>query len=260
MRASGGAPAAIGGHSVTPDRPQPISPIDNPATDGPDEGMEPDTEAAEPPICNPCRDVGGEDTGGDDTPSGETRAVRIPRTPESPSHAEVEEHRARAHLPYRAWCWHCVCGRKTNPPHFRTTSATTTERTVPQICLDYAFLRDGDETETCTVLVCKDAGSKSLFADVCTRKGAMEFSVTQTLGNIRRLGYKRISVKTDQEPALIALASAVIRDRQDETILEHSAFADSASNGVVEKGVQQIGQQVRRLKFCHADRIGASIT
>ncbi len=57
MRASGGAPAAIGGHSVTPDRPQPISPIDNPTTDGPDEGMEPATEEAEPLICNPCRDV-----------------------------------------------------------------------------------------------------------------------------------------------------------------------------------------------------------
>ena len=239
---------------MTPDQPQPISPIDNPAADGPDEGMEPDTVVAEP-----LRDADGEDAGGDDTPPGETRAVRIPRSPESPSRAEVEEHRARAHLPYRSWCYHCVCGRKHNTPHFRTATASATERTVPQVCLDYAFLRDGNETESCTILVCKDTGTKNLFADVCTRKGALEYSVTRTLGNIRRLGYKRISMKTDQEPALIALTSAVIRERQDETLLEHSAVADSASNGVVEKGVQQIEQQLRVLKFCLQDRIGASI-
>eukprot|EP00972_Heterocapsa_arctica_P076966 11351436-Heterocapsa_arctica.AAC.1 len=40
--------------------------------------------------------------------------------------------------------------------------------------------------------------------------------------NIRRLEYKRISLKTDQEPALVSLANAVISQRDEETILEHS--------------------------------------
>jgi hypothetical protein len=136
---------------------------------------------------------------------GEVREVRIPRSPDDPTRAQVEEHRARAHLPYRSWCGHCVDGRKKNPPHFRTTGSA--ERDVPQVCLDYSFLRDRDESDTITCLVCKATEPKVLFADVCPRKGALEYSVTQTLANIRRLGYKRLSLKTDQEPALVALAS-----------------------------------------------------
>ena len=188
---------------------------------------------------------------------GEVREVRIPRSPEDPTRAQVEEHRARAHLPYRSWCGFCVDGRKKNLPHFRVTGSA--ERDVPQVCLDYSFLRDRDETDTITCLVCKATEPKILFADVCPRKGALEYSVTQTLANIRRLGYKRLSPKTDQEPALVALASAVIAERPEETLLEHSKVAESASNGVIEKGVQQVEEQIRVLKLGLQDRIGASI-
>eukprot|EP00972_Heterocapsa_arctica_P002161 310446-Heterocapsa_arctica.AAC.1 len=48
-----------------------------------------------------------------------------------------------------------------NPPHYRATDSDGRE--VPQVCLDYAFLRDRDETETVTCLVCKAAGSRILF-------------------------------------------------------------------------------------------------
>ena len=84
---------------------------------------------------------------------GEVREVRIPRSPDDPTRAQVEEHRARAHLPYRSWCGHCVDWRKKNPPHIRTTGSA--ERDVPQVCLDYSFLRDRDESDTITCLVCK---------------------------------------------------------------------------------------------------------
>ena len=132
-------------------------------------------------------------------------------------------------------------------------------REVPQVCLDYAFLCDKDETETITCRVCKDAGTRNLFGDVCPRKGALEYSVAQTLVNIRRLGYKRMILKTDQEPALVALANAVISQREEETILEHSQVAESASNGVIEKGVQQLEEQVRVLKLGLQQRIGSFV-
>eukprot|EP00972_Heterocapsa_arctica_P027839 4094336-Heterocapsa_arctica.AAC.1 len=62
--------------------------------------------------------------------------------------------------------------------------------------------------ETITCLVCKDAGAKNLFE-------------TSARGRAH-LSYKRISLKTDQEPALVSLANAVISQREEETILEHS--------------------------------------
>ena len=130
---------------------------------------------------------------------------------------------------------------------------------MPQISIDYAFLRDVDEVETITCVVCKDTGTKTVFGDVCPKKGALEYSVDQTLANIRRLGYKRISLKTDQEPALVALAKEVIKQRDDETILEHSHVAESASNGVIEKGVQQLEEQARVLKLGLQRRIGSFV-
>eukprot|EP00972_Heterocapsa_arctica_P009760 1436362-Heterocapsa_arctica.AAC.1 len=62
--------------------------------------------------------------------------------------------------------------------------------------------------DTITCLVCKATEPRILFADICPRKGALEYSVRQTLSNIKRLGFKRMCIKTDQEPALVALASA----------------------------------------------------
>jgi hypothetical protein len=189
--------------------------------------------------------------------AGDERAINIPRSPDSPTRAQIEEHRARAHLPYRSWCGDCVAGRKKNPPHYRVKDDSG--RLIPQVCLDYAFLRDLDETETITCLVCKDTGTRTLFGDVCPKKGALEYSVDMTLSNVRKLGYKRLSLKTDQEPALIALATQVICQRPDETLLEHSQVAESASNGVIEKGVQQLEEQVRVLKLGLQGRIGSHI-
>eukprot|EP00972_Heterocapsa_arctica_P006672 975908-Heterocapsa_arctica.AAC.1 len=49
----------------------------------------------------------------------EERAIKIPKFTTNRTKAQVEEHRARAHLPYRSWCPDCVDGRTKNPPHHR---------------------------------------------------------------------------------------------------------------------------------------------
>eukprot|EP00972_Heterocapsa_arctica_P065712 9698338-Heterocapsa_arctica.AAC.1 len=103
---------------------------------------------------------------------------------------------------------------------------------MPCVCLDYCFLRDAEQAETLTCLVCRDADTKTVFADVCPKKGALEYSIDQALKNIKKLGYKWIALKTDQEPALVALAYEVMKHWEEETILEHSKVAESASNGV----------------------------
>ena len=95
--------------------------------------------------------------------------VNIPKSPEAPTKAEIEEHQSRAHIPYRSWCECCVKGRKKNLPHRRVTDS---DHEMPTVSLDYGFLRDHDTDKTLTCLVCKDHDSKTLFADVCPSKGA----------------------------------------------------------------------------------------
>ena len=177
---------------------------------------------------------------------GEKRDIIIPKTPEMPTKAQIEEHCQRAHLPYRSWCEECVRGRKKNPPHKRVHDR---ERDMPCVCLDYCFLRDSDAEETLTVLVSRDADSRVTFADVCPQKGVHEYAVEQTLMNLKRLGHTKMAIKSDQEPALTALINEVKEKRHHETLTENSPVKESASNNVAEKAVQQVEEQVRVLKL-----------
>eukprot|EP00972_Heterocapsa_arctica_P080645 11885950-Heterocapsa_arctica.AAC.1 len=94
-----------------------------------------------------------------------------------------------------------------NPPHH---SVREHDHGMPCVCLDYCFLRDADEAETLTCLVCRDTDTKTVFADVCPKKGALEYSIDEALKNTYE----------------------VMKQREEETILEHSKVAESASNGV----------------------------
>ena len=61
---------------------------------------------------------------------------------------------------------------------------------MPELGLDYAFLRESDSDETVTVLVMKDRDTKTIFADVVEVKGrGLEGTVENVVRNIARLGY-----------------------------------------------------------------------
>ena len=64
---------------------------------------------------------------------------------------------------------------------------------MPEIGLDYAFLRESDSDEILTILVVKDRDSKTIFADVVEMKGrGLEGTVEHVVKNIARLGYKKV--------------------------------------------------------------------
>ena len=62
----------------------------------------------------------------------------------------------------------CVAGRRDNPPHARMPEE---ERQVPEVMLDYAFVRRAAEEETLTILVMKDRESRAMRAWVMRHKG-----------------------------------------------------------------------------------------
>ena len=53
------------------------------------------------------------------------------------------------------------------------------------------------------ILVIKDTASKALFAHACPCKGAHEAVVARVCADLDTLGYKRILVRSDGEPAIL---------------------------------------------------------
>ena len=65
------------------------------------------------------------------------------------------------------------------------------------------------------------------------------------------LGYmecKRIVLKSDQEPSIVALGDAVKNGRHGEIVSEASPKSESKSNGEVERTVQSVHGLARTLK------------
>ena len=82
----------------------------------------------------------------DDSADEEVEEAKPPvpsRGPLDPTHAEWEARQA-THLPYRSWCEHCVAGRSDDPPNRRAPAAQD-EPAVPEVHLDYAFVRRDEE-------------------------------------------------------------------------------------------------------------------
>ena len=165
----------------------------------------------------------------------EAIAPRKARDPSEPTAAMREAHEA-THLPYRSWCPHCVMCRKDNPGHTRVGAA---EVTVPEVSIDYAFIRREEETDTQTVLVMKDRKSRALRAWLLRSKGIVqEETVEQATAGVLDFGFAgEVVLKGDNEPALIALRDA-IKARLPGALTVPVPPRESQSNGVIENGVK----------------------
>ena len=86
--------------------------------------------------------------------------------PKKPSRDEIAMHEL-THLPYRAWCSHCVRGKRRVADHRRVTE----DRGVDEVHLDYCFLGDS-HSDTNTVVVCKHAQTQAVLSTVVPSKRA----------------------------------------------------------------------------------------
>jgi hypothetical protein len=180
----------------------------------------------------------------------EARRPKVPKTPCKPSQREIDEHYA-THLPFRDWCPCCTRGKKKNPNH---TLVPAHEREVEEVHVDQCFL------ENLKSLVMRGRNTRATFSDVVLYKGrGREGPVERVQANLRKLGHKRIIIRTDQEPALINLAKAAKEARAEAIGLEHSPAGESQSNGLVERATQTVEEQVRTYKLGLEQRIQSSI-
>jgi hypothetical protein len=169
----------------------------------------------------------------------EAHAAKPLRGPCTPSAAEKAAHEA-THLPFRSWCPECVAGRRNNPPH--RTIKDQDDSTVPEVMLDYAFIRREDEEHTLTILVMKDRGSRAVQAWRVEKKGAEDpDEVSRAVEGVRRFGHRgKILLKTDGEPAILALKEKMMQSLSDGAISIESPPHESESNGAVDNGVKLV--------------------
>ena len=185
----------------------------------------------------------------------EGRAARVPKGPATPTNEEIEAHNA-THIPPRSWCPACVAGCKMEPRHMRTDEEG---REIPTVGIDYCFLKKkvGRDEPAAKVLTVKDSKSKAIFAIVVMYKGTVEIaSAARAAELIQRLGYDRIILKDDQEPAITALAEQIKSQLPGQVIIEKSVKLDSQSNGSVENAVRYLEDTMRTMLIGLEARIG----
>ena len=148
-----------------------------------------------------------------------------------------------------------MAGRARDRPHKRRSRD---ENSVPTVVFDYGFMGAAGDTETTPILVVKDVDTKMHFSHVVPRKGLVaDHGVRQLVKDIERLGYRKVCLKCDGEPALTSMQHEVVRRRPFDTILENSPAGDSQSNGVAERAVQSVAQQIRVMRHALQQKLGA---
>ena len=114
--------------------------------------------------------------------------------------------------------------------------------------MDYGFFGSTEEEEKVILQVTRDEESRALFVHAVPRKGMThEHGAKEFCNDITKIGYKKVVIKGDNEPAIHSLQEEIRSRRDDETIIENSPVGQSQSNGVAERAVQAAGEQLRTI-------------
>jgi hypothetical protein len=179
--------------------------------------------------------------------SEESIRPRVAIDPGKPSKEEVALHNA-THVQYRSWCPHCVKGRGQSSPHYAKTQATEDEQRVPTIVMDY-FFQGEDNNPTATMVAIKDSKSRAMHAFLVEKKGTVDFKIVKKIAQwIDALGYKRVVIKSDQEPSIRNLQEELRKECITEMVPENSPKGESKSNGLIENAIKSLEGMIRTIK------------
>ena len=212
--------------------------------DAKEEDKEKDQEELSEDIDDDDEDAAGE----------EERDYRGAKAVTEPTAEEMERHR-RTHIPYRVWCRWCLMAKAKDRAHHKVVR---TKDGVPLLCMDFFFIGEGVGNPTVPAVSLKDSKSKALFAHVIPGRGIeYDWPAKQLSANIKGLGYRRVVLRCDNEPAIVAMAEAVKAKCPVEIVIETSPPGDKNANGIAERSVQATEAHVRTLKADLESRINA---
>ena len=150
-------------------------------------------------------------------------------------------------------------GKGRDDPHKKSTQKEVWHG-VPKLVSDYFFIgrrrpkakeeRDIEEEAAekegqTPIIVLKDTHSKAIYAHACPCKGAHEAVVTRLVGDLDAMGYKRVLVRTDGEPAILDLWAKVKEKWSGDIVKVEAATGDHDANGDAEQAAQKGEDEVR---------------
>ncbi len=200
---------------------------------------------------------------------GECTGERVPKTlksPVKPSAEAVAAHYA-THLPYRNWCPVCVKAKGKEDAHRRGANEPDKEdeNGVATVAIDYSSLDESmirveEHLSKLKTMVMKDEVSGSVFQHRIEVKGpGDEWLMKKLCKDMEELGRRDNIVKTDGEPAIVAVQSKLQGMRPGRTIPKNPAAYNPQSNGPVEKAVQDVTGHTRAIKIGLEARIKVEI-
>eukprot|EP00973_Karenia_brevis_P096202 12431137-Karenia_brevis.AAC.1 len=148
----------------------------------------------------------------------DVRPIKAETTPRTPTAEEYRVHRL-THLPYRSWCPHCVRGKKKNPPHRKQSKSGDGDRSIPVIAIDYMFMTSRDAEKSNPIIVIKDSKNDGVWAFMALRKGSTNTYIAERIAKvINFMGYKKCTIRCDQEPAMKDLQKEVRKELWEEKV------------------------------------------
>ena len=113
-------------------------------------------------------------------------------------------------------------------------------RTTPIEAFDYGFLTQ-ENADTFPILICRESRHGQTGATCCERKGPTAYSNSFIVAFIKDLGFRRITLKCENEPSTKALQDAVIHACVGlEVVPQRPLEADHMANGRVEMAVREV--------------------
>ena len=141
------------------------------------------------------------------------------RRPQAPTKAEVDAH-FPLHAEYRDWCPHCVAGKGMSTQHRHDKGKDEPIGTT--VSMDYLFMIPEEEDEGMdAVLILYDSNRKGIWTMSVDKKGATPSSVKWVTDKLEEIGDSgsEVTLKSDQEPAILDLKREVGIKRQRETVM-----------------------------------------
>ena len=183
--------------------------------------------------------------------------------PTRPTRKEFEEH-VVSHFPFWSWCEACVRGKAKANPHRKIDH---TDETTPVVTVDYCFMNSRtddvvlDEKTHAPILVVRDRWTKHLFAHVLPYKGVTKgpYGSKVLLNDIKKLGYSKLIIRHDPEPALTSVVEAVKNGFEGTLIIEKSPKGVKESKGEIERAVQTLEGQARTLRAAIESNYGEKL-
>ena len=107
--------------------------------------------------------------------------------------------------------------------------------------------------ESVTCIAVKEDRHQNIMSSVALKKGVEEpWTIERVAKFIDLLGYREITLKSDTEPAIIALRNRVAEACKAEVTTQDAVKGDKESNGLIENAVMLIRGIIRTIK-CHIE-------